>query len=312
MFGLSFTPKSNRTFTCSLTDHGYSLTVIQNDELLFCERHDFPNKPFDVIANSFASETERLGLIGEICQVILAPGQYELLLLDALEIPESEMAKAFRWKLKGLVDLPLNDIAVDTFTVPPHGGVGQRKKVFVAVTLLSALKNKLNMFESAYIYVNKVTIAELALRNLVACLPSKNNCPTIVISLEEGICQLHIFYLNQLYLVRQLALTQTIVDENGERTQNILLEIQRSVDYCLSELKLPEPDQIVFTPSFYKATVLFEFLKQELPNKEILLMDLNSFLEPGANIALEDQQKYLYSIGGALVVPNATEEIENP
>ncbi|KTC64613.1 Uncharacterised protein (plasmid) [Legionella adelaidensis] len=308
MFGVSIKESKTQRFSCCLGESSYSLAAVSNGKLLFCERQDFLNKPFDAMASSFASDIERLGFIGEDCHVVLSPGQYELLQLDALAVPESEMAKAFRWKLKGLIELPLNDIAVDTFSIPPHGVVGQRKKVFVAVTLLSELKNKLNMFESAYLHVPSVTIAQMALRNLLPLMPLKQSSPVIVISLEENICNLYIFLQNQLYLERQLALTKAIVNENGPKAQNILLEIQRSIDYCLSELKLPEPDQIIFTPGFFQASALLDFLKQELP-KEIFLMDLRQYLQMDFPMGFEEQTSCLYSIGGALQFSPSVQEI---
>jgi MSHA biogenesis protein MshI len=298
MLGLSGKHNSDIQLACSLGETSYTLTSLKDKQILFSERHDFPDKPADFIASSFAHDIERLNLIGKKCQIVLIPGMYELLLLDALDVPEAEMAKALRWKLKGLVDLPLNDIAVDAFFVPAHGVVGQRKKVFVAVTVLSKLKKKLEMFEKAYIEVNEVSIAELALCNILNLLPS-SSAPQIVLTLEEGLCQLHIFLKSQLFLVRQLPITQAIIKENGPRAQQIALEIQRSIDYCLSELKLPEPEQIIFSPCFFSAHELMDFLKTEL-QKEIIIIDFTKYLTSPTPLSLEDQQNFFYGIGGAL------------
>ncbi len=299
MFGLTLKSRTGKVVACCLGDNNYSIVAVQdNKKLLFSIWREFEDKP-ELMAKSFIDDIERLKLIGARCRVVLAPGQYQLLLMDALDVPEDDMAKALRWRLKGLVEYPLNDVAVDAFVVPPHGVVGQRKKVFVAVTLLSVLKKKLDMMESAYLEVDSVGIGELALRNLLELVPNQQAEPVIAISLEKGLCQLQILYRNQLYLVRELAIDQKLIAENDPQSHDILLEIQRSVDYCLSELKLPEPKQIIFTPSFYHAENLMQFLRDEL-SKEVILLNLADYLEMDPPLTLKEQQDCFYSIGGAL------------
>jgi hypothetical protein len=94
-------------------------------------------------------------------------------------------------------------------------------------------------------------------------------------------------------------MSKSILSPNSSASQEIMLEIQRSIDYCLMELKLPEPKQILFTPNFYQAQDLFSFL-QEAIAKEVHLLDVNSFftskpLEP------DSMAKAFYAIGGAMM-----------
>jgi len=299
MFGLNLKARTGKTIACCLSERGYSLAAVKdNKKLIFNLSREFASKP-ELMRKTFADDVAQLHIVGAQCRVILAPGQYQLLLMDALDVPEEEMVKALRWRLKGLVDYPLNDIAMDAFIVPPHGVVGQRRKVFVAVTLLSALKTKLAMLEAAYLTVSSIGIGELALANLLALMPKKPEAPLIVISLEQSLCQLQIIYSDKLYLVRQLPFNQSLIKEVGVMGEGVLLEIQRSIDYCLSELKLPEPQQIVFTPGFHEATDLLAFLRQEL-TKEIILLDIGNFLQMEPRLTLKEEQDSFYSIGGAL------------
>lgn len=297
MLGVKGNSKS-QVLTCCLGEKSYSFSRVQdNYRLMLCERRELPEK--ELLAKAFADDVERLNLIGKSCKMILTPGQYQLLLMDAMEVSEEEMAKAIRWRLKGLVDYPLNDLAIDLFLVPPHGVVGQRKKVFVAAASLTELKAKVDLFESAYLQVNSIEISELALRNALSFLPDGNGAPIIAISFEEDVCKLLIIYDQNLYLIRDLGLTPEAAIANSPQSHNILLEIQRSIDYCLSELKLPEPQRIVFTPSFYEAGELLQFLRSEL-SKEIMLFDLSDYLEMDPRLELKEQKGCFYSIGGAI------------
>ncbi len=298
MFWDKSSHQPKKKMACCLSDKGYSFAVLEGTKLLHAEKRDFAEKS-EAIVQSFAHDVEKLHLAGQTCSLVLLPGQYQLVLLDTLEfVPNEEMAKALRWRLKGLVDYPLNDIAMDMFMVPPHGVAGQRKKAFVAVSPLSGLKTRVQLLESAYLRVDSVDIAELALRNSISFLPSQSVAPTIAIGLEEETCQLNVFHQNSLYLTRELNLTQDTAG-TPEGHQAFLLEIQRSMDYCLSELKLPEPQRIVFTPSFYTAENLLKFLQQELA-KDVVLMDLSAFVGIEPSQTLQEQQKYFLCISKAL------------
>ena len=149
MFGLGKVKSPLQPLACLLSEQGYSLVTLGSGQKIHCCAHQhFDEANIDLMAKAIAQDVERYHLIGQPCQVILAPGLYQLLLMDALEVPEEEMAKALRWHLKGMIDYPLNDIAVDMFLVPPHGSGGMRKRVFVAVTPQSALMNKLALLEN--------------------------------------------------------------------------------------------------------------------------------------------------------------------
>ncbi|AUH71956.1 hypothetical protein [Legionella sainthelensi] len=300
MFGLGKF-KSPQPLSCLLSDSGYSLVgLADNQSILFCEEHHFTEPSPVLLAKCLEQDINKHHLVGRSCQVILSPDLYQLLLVDMPEIPENELSKALRWQLKGLVDYPLNDIVVDAFAVPPHGAGGKRKKAFVAVTLQSALLHKVSLMESCLLNITAVSISELALSKLLSLQPISTETPIIVISSNDENCQHHLYYMGDLYLFRTLPLNKTITQPHSSANQDILLEIQRTIDYCLMELKLPEPKQIFFTPSFYKATALFTYLQAEL-NKEVRLLDINSFFT-SKPIDPEIMEKVFYAIGGALMI----------
>lgn len=306
MFGRKSSSQS-MVYSCCLGESGYSLAALKNNhELLFCQRRDFEDNAIDVITKSLSNDVEQLDILGKSIRIVLAPGQYQLILMDAPEVPEHEMAKALRWRLKGLSDYPLTDVAVDAFLVPSHGVGGQRKKVFVAVTPLSGLKTKLAMFETALLEVESVSIAELALCNAFHFVPNSDSAPVMLISQEGSFCQLQIVYQKQLYLVRTLPTMSGAFDPDSVAARNILLELQRSIDYCLSELKLPEPKELWFTASFYQTINLLEFLNQEL-GKETKILDLAEYLSMRRRLSLKEQNDAYTSMLGALTLKAAEE-----
>lgn len=297
--------KLSQLLSCWISDYGYSLVGLkENKRILFYEEHSFTEPSPMLFAKYLAEDVCKHNLVGYPCQIILSTELYQLLLVDAPDVPENELAKALRWQLKGLVDYPINDIAVDAFIVPSHGAGDRRKKAFAAVTLQSELINKVSMLKSCLLNISAISISELALSKLLSLESLASTSPSIVISYEDELCRQHVYYKGDLYLFRTLPMNKSIIQPNGAAHQNMLLEIQRSIDYCLMELKLPEPKQVLFTPSFYQATELFSYLKTEL-NKEVKLLDINSFFtsEP---IPPEMLTKIFYAIGGALMLLDET------
>lgn len=300
MFGLGKTKAPTQPLACYLSDYGYSLVGLQDAKTIrFCENHFFTEPSPQLIANHLIEDVDKYHLYGEQCQVVLAPSLYQLVLMDALEVPVDEMAKALRWQLKGLIDYPLNDIAVDAFIVPPHGGGKKRKKVFVAATLQSALLNKITFFENSLLKVIGVSIAELAISHLLNQGTLSTDSPVIVISYDNELCHLYLFYQGELYLFRGLSISKSIMSPNSSANQDMLLEIQRSIDYCLMELKLPEPNHIIFTPSFYDAKDLFTYLQGEI-NKTVHVLDVNSLFTSDP-LTPETMSQAFYAIGGAMM-----------
>ncbi|GGI85132.1 type IV pilus biogenesis protein PilM [Legionella impletisoli] len=301
MFGFKKGGSNKPSIAIYLGQKSYSISALRNNnEILFNEYREFQDDIQELITQGLAEDVERLGILGKHCQVILSPGQYQLILMDALDIPESDMAKALRWRLKGLVDYPLNDILVDIFPIPPHGVAGQRKKVFVAVAPMSTLLARLNIFRDAFLYVKQVGIAELAVRNLTTLIPDDEKAPAIVINLANERCQVQIIYKYDLYLVRELNFSEKdFIHTTDETSQNLLLEIQRSMDYCISELKLPEVKKVILTPNFYQAKSLLEFLEKEL-TQDVVLLNLSYYLTTEASFSFDEQKNTFVSIGGAL------------
>lgn len=300
MFGMTFSAKNKLNLAYYLSEKHYGIAAVSdNKTLLFTEQRSISENTPDVVGKLLTSDNERLNLLGKRCSLILGRGAYQLIQMDAPDVSEEEMAKALRWRLKGLVDYPLNDIAIDAFLVPPHGVGKQRKKAFVAATLLSALAAKTVLFETAYLMVKHISIPEMALRNILSLLPDPCPDPIVVISMEEDHCQMQILKQNQFYLIRDLNVTRTTFEETSAETEFFLQEIRRSIDYCLGELKLPEPAMIYFTPGFYKSEKALQSIQQQL-GKEVKLIDLNHCLAIDPPLPLGDQQDVFYAVGGAI------------
>lgn len=285
-----------------LKEEGLTASAINHDgHLLFSIDKEFKKDAKKNIPLFLAELIDEHQLIDANCHLILNKDDYQIVQTDALDVPEDEMTQAIRWNVNDLIDYKQGEYLLDTFLVPEHGLGNRLKKVFVAATPIESLKNKLSIFEEAFLNVKEVTITELILGALAKQLKKTQNKPYFIVAQDGLLCQLSLWFEGDLYLLRNFNLSQNTDD--FDQFQKLLLEIQRSIDYTIGELKLLEPAEVLFTPAFYQQQELFLFLKEQL-GKEITLMDLN-LLFP-TEMALSDKQKikHVLTLGCALYQKN--------
>ena len=67
------------------------------------------------------------GLKRSRCTTALDPGEYNLLLTEAPEVPDEELRAAIRWRIKDIVDFPIQNATIEVFDRlggRPPGAVG--------------------------------------------------------------------------------------------------------------------------------------------------------------------------------------------
>jgi len=186
--------------------------------------------------------------------------------------------------------------------VPAQGADGPEKAV-VALTPLSVLNTKRAQLEAAFLDITRVSIAEMALKNLLRLMASKQaieeDAPTIMMSLCDTVYTLHIIYQNTFYLIRGLEINVHDNPKNPDNASRLIFELERSIEYCVSQLNLPEPKQLFFTPSFHQLTHCFQAIEDKLIMK-VEMIDLTRYLDMNPPLGLEEQAQVFVSITGAL------------
>lgn len=295
----------NISIACTLSEMGYSLAgVKENSEVVFHSAQFFNDPSAATIRQALEKDVDRLNILAQDCHLILLPEQYQLILMDALNVPDAEMAKALRWNLKGLSDYDLDDVALDFCLVPYHGE--GEPKAFVSLTPQTALNEKCALLESVFLNVKTVTIADMVLRNILPLMdgrdPVEQAGPIIILSLCKTVRKLHIVYNGLFYLIRELTHVHMGIGQEPPELSNLAFEIGRSIDFCINQLNLPEPKHIFFTPGFYKVVDELPPLGEEI-GLGVSMLDLNAYLRIEPKLSLEQQYETFYSITGALATP---------
>ncbi|MDE3208944.1 MAG: hypothetical protein KGL58_08930, partial [Pseudomonadota bacterium] len=185
-----------------------------------------------------------LGLRNFDTTVMLRFSEYQLLLMDAPDVPESEMAQAVRWKIKDMVDYPPAEATVDVIRLPLSGQRTRQvyavcaRNTIVAYYMKSCLKAGVNL--------KAVDIPEMAINELI---PAQDG-NVVVLAFDEAAGYLVFISRGLVFHVRHLDIILSKLESVSK--ERLVLEVQRSMDHVerqfhewpVSRLVLLEPPDI--------------------------------------------------------------------
>lgn len=182
-------------------------------------------------------------LKGKRCNVVLADDDYSLLLVEAPNVPPEEMRDAVRFRIKDMIAFPLDEALVDVFSLPSDSSRSGRNMVYVAVTQRSKVRAVMALMDRLGLKLNAVDISELALRNVLERL-QQNERGVAGLHIVAGRGTIAIMKEGQIYLTRQfdLAYNGGLFDELP--TEQLALELQRSLDYYERQMGQIPPDSV--------------------------------------------------------------------
>jgi MSHA biogenesis protein MshI len=188
---------------------------------------------------------------------LLAPGEYQLLPLDALNVHADELKAAIRWRIKDSLNYPVNDATIDVLKVPANKAGGERLPSLYAVAAHNNTIRKIEaLFEKAKIDLNVIDIPEMAQRN-IAALFEEGEYGLALLAFDDNGGLLTFTCGGELYLARRIEVTlgQLQATDESLRQQHLErlgLELQRSMDYfsrqfsyiSVARLLIAAPEQV--------------------------------------------------------------------
>jgi MSHA biogenesis protein MshI len=170
------------------------------------------------------------------CTTLLAPGSYQLQLLDAPNVPEQEVRSAARWRLKDYLDYPVDSATVDVIFVPPDPNAPTRARSLYAVASPNErIGSQMNLFAEARLALAAIDIPEMAQRNLAALFEAQHRALAVLaFSAQRGL--LTFTAGGELYVARTIDvgldhLTESQGELRAQLFERIVLEVQRSLDH---------------------------------------------------------------------------------
>lgn len=269
--------------------------------------------------------SEELGLFEAYCISVAEDDMFTLLLVDTPEVDPSELKTAIRWRIKDLIDFHVDDAIVDVFDIPGQEERGRQKLMYVVAARRAAVQAHINQLEEERINLTVIDIPELAMRNVAGLMPEDEvGVAMLYLSNDSGL--LTITRQKNLFLSRRLdiGLSQlsTFVAEDAEAHHeaddvftiddaesyakplerafdNIVLEVQRSLDYYESHFALPPVACVTLAPMEDHIPGMQEYLDEHL-GLPVQTLDLNKLLQCDQVLSEEMQSLCLLPVGAAL------------
>lgn len=229
---------------------------------------------------------------------VLAPGEYQVLPIEAPAVPANEMRRAAAWRVRELIDFPVDQAVVDTFD-PPQSTQRGATRVNVVVAHRTTVDARIDQLRRAGLDLETIDIPELAQRNISAYLPDGGGGHALL-ALDEGGGLITVYRDGEQYLWRTLDTGYGMLDAQGQAAGDALvLEVQRSLDYFESTLAQAPLGALYLYPAIAQVEQLALSMEANLTNVDCRAIALGEILttvsEPGHADAT-----VLHAVGAAL------------
>lgn len=229
---------------------------------------------------------------------LLAPGEYQLMQVDAPNVPVSEMKAAIRWNVKDLLSYHVDDATLDVLFIPAgQAGIERVKSLYVVAASNELIKKRTELFESAHVGLSVIDIPEMAQRN-VAKLFEKEDRALALLAFDINGCLLTFTSGGELFIARRIEISPgQLLDADELMRQQYLdrleLELQRSIDHFDRQFKqLPVQRLLVSAP---RNIGLVEILANNL-DLPVEQLDLNEVMDLGTMPDLAGDEAMVYAL----------------
>jgi len=236
--------------------------------------------------------------------IVLHPSMYKLFYIQRPDVDEVDLSDAVKWQLKDQVDCPLSEVVVDCFSLPDDAFSGSNNMVYAVVAEKSVVEEATRAALDATVDVKSVEICELAMRNIVNMLEADmEGAGAALLHMRNSDGTINLSQGGNLYLTRQLESGLTMLEMADEASQEemldeLLLEIQRSLDYYDSQLHKGSIRNVMLGPTRLDSALVGDHLKDRL-GMDITILDLNELFEVKENMSGELQNQCFSAVGAA-------------
>ncbi len=235
---------------------------------------------------------------------VLEANAYQLQLLEMPNVPADELLAAVRWRLKDLIDFPVEEAVVELLEMPPHANPGAPHTAYAVVTRRAEVLQQIERMKQAELRMDVIDIPELCLRNIAVLLPQDAD-GVAFLHFSEDCGYLTITRKGVLHLTRRLdtgrqALERAASDDFAmqDLVGGIALDVQRSLDYYESHYDCRPVRQIVLGPGA-GLDALPAALTEHL-GLSVERIDFGDLFSLEDQLSSEEQGDCLIAVGAAL------------
>lgn len=270
--------------------------------VLRCEYHEMG----EAVSPATLEKLKREAKLGDPAfTTVLTVGDYQLLMVEAPNVPVEELKTAVRWKIKDSLDYHIDDATIDVLQIPTsQHGVERSQSIYVVAASNMTIQRYESLFEKAKFNLNVIDIPETAQRNIAALFEREDHALGLLAFDDKG-GLLTITAGGELYFARRIDITlgqledvnETLRQQHRERVE---LELRRSLDYFDRQYRqLPISRVIV---SISEQAELVPFLQENM-DVAVEWLDLAQVMNIQATPSLTNREfvaQVLPTLGAAL------------
>lgn len=243
-------------------------------------------------------------------RLVLNPDEYQIHLVESPDVPASELREAVRWRVRDLIDFPVDEAAIDVFDMPQQAAKNRdsSRMMNVVVSRTPVIAQKAALINRSGGELEVIDIPDLVLRNLLSLTPA-NRTGAALLFVEAGLSLILIVSESTLYLSRRVFIGQADLavlstsDENSEEFRRgagaISLELLRSLEYYETHFARPPVETLYIAPIGVSGPALHRHLSRAL-GVNVQDLNLKDLLEFSGEMTFEQQARSLIAIGAAL------------
>lgn len=292
-------------FAVCLGAHGFYLAQVElggtMPRVMRCEYHDTGS------VSSAALEKLRrdANVNGHRFTTLLVPGEYQILMVEAPNVPAAELKTAIRWKIKDGLNFHVDDATVDVLQIPASKyGADRPSSLYAIAAANTTIQKRIELFEQAKLSLEVIDIPEAAQRNIAALFEQEERALALLAFNDEG-GLLTFSSGGEMYLARRIEITAGQLcdadeDLRAQYRDRVELELQRSLDYFDRQFNHLPVSRVLVCAS--DDTRLVDFLASAI-DAVVEKLDLSQVMDISAVPALGDSEfvaNALPALGAAL------------
>lgn len=200
------------------------------------------------------------GLTIESVNLSLPSDDYHMLSMETPLVPAAERAEAMRWRVKDMIDFPVDEACVDCLVLPSPDGEGEGAHAWAVVARRQRIGDWMGRIRKARLALSSIDIPELALRNLLVLEPQNQAIALLRLSSTGG--ALIVAWRGELCSFRRFndlnVAHFSSADLMGRQTllERLALELQRTAD--------------AFERQFYGTSIERVWVEQSVPEIDLV------------------------------------------
>jgi len=181
--------------------------------------------------------------------LILPKKYYDVFILDDFLKNLTDKSGAVKWRLAEYLDYPCEEAIVDYMALPRKND--SEGKMYALAMRETVLKSCMHWAKKNNIYLQGIDIWQNAIKNTIEAQEQDKGSVIIQIGKQKSelviIKQDIIFFMRDINVLRDSFIEEDL-DKLNETYEFLSVEIQRSIDYCVSHIKNPGITRVNINP----------------------------------------------------------------